>query len=519
MSSSNQREEEEILRENAREVEKLHLALASDVDLRGVSIQDYERTQGWLSVKIFTSSFAEPVSLFIELPPGYPNKEPPRFFFPRHVGHKLLDNLTQMSHEMARVYQDSNRNGGRCLEYSLSFITQALANLQQPSGISHSSTQANLFASASSFSLDKDYASPSVGSVLLGSSNLLAGSISDFSGSFSLTPQYPLANSPTKSESPARFRLQPPLSVDDPPEPLDLDGSPRSSSSRRSSNLRRKPSDQLLAGPNSSATGISIPMGGRRRPRCGASFSSNDQLVVFTYTNDSQRPSSNANLLDSVWDTEDESEDDSSERSSLARSMKEYHKIAFVSASPFSLVTQYEMDSNQNASLAPSPVAKMAWHLLEKGSDNPLTKVALQRLVVKLEQERDFCTLAMLSARAKLLQKESLLNIEEGKGKRYRAMYRIILQRSGKFIDRCSLHKLDPTELEVNLVSSTFGLTVGETIWSYDPKIRCSLCRLFVTTSMIALCVKCGHGGHTNCLSEWFENETSCPFACGCSCF
>lgn len=46
---------------------------------------------------------------------------------------------------------------------------------------------------------------------------------------------------------------------------------------------------------------------------------------------------------------------------------------------------------------------------------------------------------------------------------------------------------------------------------------RCVICNLFVKRSSM-FCIKCGHGGHTNHLIPWFQNEPTCPTGCGCNC-
>ncbi len=34
----------------------------------------------------------------------------------------------------------------------------------------------------------------------------------------------------------------------------------------------------------------------------------------------------------------------------------------------------------------------------------------------------------------------------------------------------------------------------------------------------LKVCFLCGHGGHLQCLMEWFSEQTVCPTGCGCSC-
>ncbi|KAI9022925.1 hypothetical protein CLU79DRAFT_791747 [Phycomyces nitens] len=49
-------------------------------------------------------------------------------------------------------------------------------------------------------------------------------------------------------------------------------------------------------------------------------------------------------------------------------------------------------------------------------------------------------------------------------------------------------------------------------------QIRCSLCHVLVR-GLVNFCIKCGHGGHSHHIKEWFEmNQTVCPTGCGCHC-
>lgn len=47
--------------------------------------------------------------------------------------------------------------------------------------------------------------------------------------------------------------------------------------------------------------------------------------------------------------------------------------------------------------------------------------------------------------------------------------------------------------------------------------LKCTLCRLPVK-GMANLCVKCGHGGHSDHLKQWFEKSDVCASGCGCYC-
>ena len=45
----------------------------------------------------------------------------------------------------------------------------------------------------------------------------------------------------------------------------------------------------------------------------------------------------------------------------------------------------------------------------------------------------------------------------------------------------------------------------------------CTICRLPVKGATNH-CMKCGHGGHTHHMDEWFKLHTVCPTGCGCDC-
>lgn len=47
--------------------------------------------------------------------------------------------------------------------------------------------------------------------------------------------------------------------------------------------------------------------------------------------------------------------------------------------------------------------------------------------------------------------------------------------------------------------------------------LNCMVCHLSVRGSANC-CMICGHGGHTNCLKEWFSNKSFCLTGCGCQC-
>lgn len=48
-------------------------------------------------------------------------------------------------------------------------------------------------------------------------------------------------------------------------------------------------------------------------------------------------------------------------------------------------------------------------------------------------------------------------------------------------------------------------------------QIRCSVCHVLVK-GMVNFCSKCGHGGHSVHIKEWFSQQTVCPTGCGCIC-
>lgn len=50
-----------------------------------------------------------------------------------------------------------------------------------------------------------------------------------------------------------------------------------------------------------------------------------------------------------------------------------------------------------------------------------------------------------------------------------------------------------------------------------DYAFRCSICTNAVC-GLFTVCLKCGHGGHTQCIMSWFESQSTCPTGCGCTC-
>ena len=45
----------------------------------------------------------------------------------------------------------------------------------------------------------------------------------------------------------------------------------------------------------------------------------------------------------------------------------------------------------------------------------------------------------------------------------------------------------------------------------------CSLCNLPVE-GLTAVCLHCGHGGHSVHMRQWFDAHSECPTGCGCPC-
>ncbi|RUS34315.1 hypothetical protein BC938DRAFT_481274 [Jimgerdemannia flammicorona] len=48
-------------------------------------------------------------------------------------------------------------------------------------------------------------------------------------------------------------------------------------------------------------------------------------------------------------------------------------------------------------------------------------------------------------------------------------------------------------------------------------QIKCTICHHLVK-GPINFCIRCGHGGHTHHMREWFEGMGVCPTGCGCAC-
>ena len=47
---------------------------------------------------------------------------------------------------------------------------------------------------------------------------------------------------------------------------------------------------------------------------------------------------------------------------------------------------------------------------------------------------------------------------------------------------------------------------------------RCTICEQRVRGQYM-WCQRCGHGGHLNCITGWFNNNSHCPSGCGCKCW
>lgn len=48
-------------------------------------------------------------------------------------------------------------------------------------------------------------------------------------------------------------------------------------------------------------------------------------------------------------------------------------------------------------------------------------------------------------------------------------------------------------------------------------QIKCSLCHVLVKGT-VNFCMKCGHGGHSTHIKQWFQQSDVCPTGCGCAC-
>ena len=52
--------------------------------------------------------------------------------------------------------------------------------------------------------------------------------------------------------------------------------------------------------------------------------------------------------------------------------------------------------------------------------------------------------------------------------------------------------------------------------WALMP--RCSVCDTRRVRGLGWYCGQCGHGGHLNCITQWFAQDSGCPTGCGCRC-
>lgn len=106
----------------------------------------------------------------------------------------------------------------------------------------------------------------------------------------------------------------------------------------------------------------------------------------------------------------------------------------------------------------------------------------------------------------------------------YKSQYGEILYRWGLLDERLNLLKTAAAQPDQEL--SALSLTCGECNEAYKGswciyckrnKLSCVLCRSGVK-GPAALCLSCGHGGHTEHMRLWFETEKECPSGCGCHC-
>jgi hypothetical protein len=60
-----------------------------------------------------------------------------------------------------------------------------------------------------------------------------------------------------------------------------------------------------------------------------------------------------------------------------------------------------------------------------------------------------------------------------------------------------------------------FGTNVCRSCQDYA--FKCSICETGVR-GLFTVCDACGHGGHVNHITTWFEKHSECPAGCGCNC-
>lgn len=63
----------------------------------------------------------------------------------------------------------------------------------------------------------------------------------------------------------------------------------------------------------------------------------------------------------------------------------------------------------------------------------------------------------------------------------------------------------------------SFNESEGEDPWESRVRPQCALC-LLPMNGLFVLCEICGHGGHAEHLSRWFERYEECPTGCTCRC-
>ena len=57
----------------------------------------------------------------------------------------------------------------------------------------------------------------------------------------------------------------------------------------------------------------------------------------------------------------------------------------------------------------------------------------------------------------------------------------------------------------------------NESIWYVGRPVDCAICQLPVRGAYV-WCQGCGHGGHFECMKEWFSTQAFCPTGCGHEC-
>lgn len=116
----------------------------------------------------------------------------------------------------------------------------------------------------------------------------------------------------------------------------------------------------------------------------------------------------------------------------------------------------------------------------------------------------------------------------------YKKVYADILYRWKLIEKRAQLLKTIQTKIHRTVDSDSTVSFVSDCVTetcSYDNKyctnfkcnrcnrisLNCIICNLPIKGSTNH-CEKCGHGGHTMHMLEWFQMHTQCPTGCGCNC-